>query len=286
MNKDEQAYLDLLKDILNNGDVRNDRTGVGTISKFGTTLRFSLENDIIPVLTTKKVFVRGVIEELLFFIRGETDTKKLEAKGVNIWKGNTSREFLDSRGLTSYEEGNMGPMYGNQWRNFNGHIPGQVGVDQLKNALNLIKNNPDSRRIMVTAYNPSASSYSVLDPCHMFFQFYVSNGNLSLQWMQRSVDCGAGLPFNILSYAILTHLFAKATGLKAKELIFFGGDTHIYTNHVNQLTDQINREPFDFPTFNITKNISSIEDMEALTFENFSVENYTHHPALKLPMAV
>jgi thymidylate synthase len=279
MNKDEQAYLDLLKDILNNGDVRSDRTGVGTISKFGTTLRFSLENDIIPVLTTKKVFVRGVIEELLFFIRGETDTKKLEAKGVNIWKGNTSREFLDSRGLTSYEEGNMGPMYGSQWRNFN-------GVDQLSNALDLIKNNPDSRRIMVTAYNPGVSHLCVLDPCHTFFQFYVNGGKLSCHFYMRSSDKFLGAPFNIASYAVLTRLIAEAANLKCGELIFSAGDSHIYSNHVAQVNEQLAREPYTFPTMTISKPISSIEDMESLCFEDFIFENYKSYPAIKAPMAV
>ncbi len=178
----EQDYLDLLKNILENGNIKEDRTGIGTKSIFGTRLSFSLKDNVLPLLTTKKMFTKGIIEELLFFIRGETNTKLLEEKGVNIWKGNTSREFLDKKGLHNLKEGDMGPMYGYLWRNFN-------GVDQLKNVIELIKNDPDSRRILVSAYDPSLSNKCVLDPCHMFFQFYVEdNAWLSLQWYQRSVD--------------------------------------------------------------------------------------------------
>jgi thymidylate synthase len=308
MNKYEQKYLDLLREIIDNGAEKKDRTGIGTKSIFGTQLRFSLENNTIPLLTTKRMFAKGVIEELLFFIRGDTDTKKLEAKGVNIWKGNTSREFLDKRNLHSYKEGQMGPMYGAQWRKFgereifidtpnsynteydyeetNSLYHKIEGVDQLSNALHLIKTDPDSRRILVSAYNPQASDFCVLEPCHMFFQFYVDGDNLSCQWYQRSVDAGLGLPFNIASYAILTHLMAKAAGLKAKELIFAGGDTHVYLNHVEPLKEQLKREPYEFPTLNIKKEISSIEDMERLDLLDFQITNYNHHPSIKMDMAV
>lgn len=279
MNQEEQSYLDLLKNIIDNGNTRGDRTGVGTRSIFGSTLRFSLKNNTIPLLTTKKVFIKGVIEELLFFIRGETDTKKLEANGVNIWKGNTSREFLDNRGLAHYNEGEMGPMYGNVWRSFN-------GVDQLSNALDLIKNDPNSRRIMVSAYNPANSSLCVLEPCHLFFQFYVNNGKLSCQWMQRAVDCGLGLPFNIASYATLTHLMAKAANIEADELIFVGGDTHVYENHIEPLKEQLKREPSDFPTLKINKEISSIKDMENLNYNDFIIENYNPQSTIKMKMSI
>jgi thymidylate synthase len=285
MNKEEIKYLRLLEHILQNGDERSDRTGVGTFSIFGTQLRFSLEHNRLPLLTTKQMFVKGIIEELLFFIRGETDTKKLEAKGVYIWKGNTSREFLDKKGLTSYEEGDMGPMYGYQWRNFSTNRDSD-GIDQLQNAFDLIKNDPDSRRIMVTAYNPLVSHKIVLEPCHMFFQFYVSNGELSLQWYQRSVDIFLGLPFNIASYAMLTHLMAKATGTKAKELIFVGGDTHLYSTHIEQVKIQIDRDPCPFPTLRIEKDIDSIEDMENLSFDDFIIENYKYYPPIKATMAI
>ena len=279
MNAEEQNYLNLLKTVLETGSDRKDRTGVGTIGVFGTQLRFSLENCVVPMLTTKKMFYKGVIEELLFFMRGDTNTKKLEAKGVNIWKGNTSKEFLYNRGLAFYEEGEMGPMYGYKWRNFH-------GIDQLKNALDLIKFDPHSRRIIVTAYDPSASSLCVLEPCHMFFQFYVNDGKLSCQWYQRSVDAGLGLPFNILSYAILTRLMAQAANLEAKEVIFVGGDTHIYQSHIQQVKEQLSREPFPFPTMKINKKIETVEDMEALEFKDFEFEGYQCHPAIKAEMAV
>jgi thymidylate synthase len=279
MNLEEKQYLDLLSKIINEGSEKKDRTGIGTKSIFGTQLRFSLENNKIPMLTTKKMFSRGIIEELLFFIRGNTNTKLLEEKGVNIWKGNTSREFLDKRGLNHYPEGEMGPMYGSKWRNFN-------GVDQLKNCLDLIKNDPDSRRILITAYDPSASKDCVLDPCHLLVQFYVDNGKLSCQFQMRSTDYFLGFPFNAMSYAILTHIMAKAVGLEAKELIFVGGDTHIYNNHLTQVKEQISRKPFDFPTLNINKEISNIEDMENLKFEDFKIIGYQSHPAIKAPMAV
>lgn len=275
----ERNYLLLLKNILEFGEEKSDRTGIGTISTFGSQLGFSLENNSVPLLTTKKMFLKGIIEELLFFLRGETNTKKLEEKGVNIWKENTSRKFLDMRGLKDYPEGEMGPMYGSKWRNFN-------GIDQIQNALNLIKNEPNSRRIVITAYDPSASKLSVLDPCHMFFQFYVSNGKLSCQWYQRSVDYFLGLPFNIMSYALLTHIMAKASGLEAKSLIFVGGDVHIYKNHINQVKEQLSRNCFEFPKIKINKEIKNITDIENLTFDDFELINYKCHPAIKANMAI
>lgn len=295
MNAEEKNYLAFLQNILDNGSVRSDRTGVGTVGLFGTNLRFSLRDNTIPVLTTKKVFWKGVVEELLFFIRGETDSKKLEAKGVNIWKGNTSREFLDKRGLSDYKEGQMGPMYGYQWRKFGTpvmeydgpcHRDSHEPIDQLQNAFNLIKNDPDSRRILVTAYNPQALALSVLEPCHIFLQFYVDNGGLSLQWYQRSVDSFLGLPFNIASYALLCHLMAEATGLKAKELIFSGGDTHVYSNHIEPVKVQLAREPFAFPKLKIGKNLNSLQDIEKLELSDLTLEDYQSHPAIKAEMAV
>ena len=280
MNIDEQNYISLLSKILEHGEDRPDRTGVGTKSIFGASLRFSLENYTVPIITTKKMFYRGIIEEALFFLRGETDTKKLEAKGVNIWKGNTSREFLDKRGLNHYKEGEMGPMYGYKWRNFH-------GVDQLQNAINLIKNDPYSRRIMISAYDPSASKDSVLDPCHTFFQFYVSNNNkLNCLFYMRSSDFFLGVPFNITSYAIITHIIAKMTDLNPGELIFNAGDIHIYNNHITQVKEQINRVPFDFPKIKITKNINSIQDIENLCFDDFKIEKYCFHPSINAPMSI
>lgn len=279
MNIEEQEYLNLLDKIITQGSIRKDRTGVGTRSLFGTQLRFLLKDNTLPLITTKKTFVRGTVEELLFFIRGQTNTKLLEAKGVNIWKGNTSREFLDKKGLFYYAEGNMGPMYGENWRNFE-------GTDQLKNILKLIKTDPMSRRIMVTAYNPSKSHLTVLDPCHPFFQFYIDDGKLSCMFTMRSSDFPVGFPINLSSYAILTHLFAKASGLKPGELIFSGGDTHVYLNHIDQVKEQIQREPFEFPKLNIKKEISTIEDMEKLEFSDFEIIDYKYHPAIKYEMAI
>ena len=293
MNHEENAYLDLLKNILDNGTTKQDRTGVGTIGIFGSQLKFSLENNTLPLLTTKKMFLRGIVEELLFFIRGETDTKKLEAKGVNIWKGNTSRDFLDKRGLGYLPEGDMGKGYGFQWRNFNGTRKSSEyknhprdGVDQLSKALEMIRNEPNSRKIIVSAWNPGQLDQMALEPCHCFIQFQVDNGKLNLMWFQRSVDSFLGLPFNICSYAILNMLFAKAANLEPGDLVFSGGDTHCYLNHISQIKEQITREPYNFPKIIINKSISSIEDMEDLSFEDFKLHNYQCHPSIKAEMAV
>ena len=290
-NHEEESYLILLKEIMDNGHRRESRSGA-TRSIFGSRLKFSLEGWKIPMITTRRVFVRGVIEELLFFVRGDTDTKKLEAKGINIWKGNTSREFLDSRGLTFYPEGCMGPMYGWNWRSYGANFrPDQTGaadegIDQLKNILNIIKTDPNSRRIMMTCYDPFVSDQGVLDPCHPFLQFYVADGKLSCQFLMRSVDLGLGWVFNILSYAILTHIMAKASGLLPGELIFVGGDTHIYEDHIEAIIEQMHRETYLFPTLSIRKDISTVEDMEALSFEDFEIHGYESHPTIKMKMAV
>jgi thymidylate synthase len=293
MNNEENQYLMLLTSILNNGSSKEDRTGVGTLGIFGSQLRFSLKDKTLPLLTTKKMFLRGIVEELLFFIRGDTDTKKLEEKGVNIWKGNTSRDFLDKRGLKYLPEGSLGKGYGFQWRNFGGTEKPynyksyfKDGTDQLANAFNLIKNDPTSRKIIVSAWNPQQLKDMALEPCHMMFQFQVDNGKLNLLWYQRSVDTFLGLPFNIASYAILNMLFAKAAQLEPGELIFSGGDTHIYKNHVNQALEQVQRVPYQFPKLDINIQISSIEDMEKLSFDNFIIKDYQCHPAIKAEMAV
>lgn len=296
---EEQNYLHLLKNIITHGSKRSDRTGIGTISLFGTQLKFSLENNKLPLLTTKKMFIRGIIEELLFFLRGETDTKKLEEKGINIWKGNTSREFLDKKGLQYLPEGNMGKGYGFQWRKFGeniinaGALCGEYddyctisGIDQLLQVINTLKTNPTDRRIIMSAWNPQQLSEVALEPCHILCQFYADGENLSCQWYQRSVDTFLGLPFNIASYAILTHIIAKTVGMKAKELIFVGGDTHCYLNHLSQVQEQLSRQPFDFPTLQITKECSNVFDIESLTFEDFKIEKYQCHPAIKAEMCV
>ena len=295
MNEEELKYIDLLKEIITDGSLKKDRTGVGTYSIFGSRLKFSLENNKMPMLTTKKMFTKGVIEELLFFLRGQTDSKILEAKGVNIWKGNTSREFLDKRGMEGYPEGHMGKGYGFQWRHFGGNFNldncyevafDDAGVDQVSDVLKTLKSNPDDRRIIISAWNPSQMHQIALPPCHMMVQFYVNNGTLSAQWYQRSVDAFLGLPFNILSYALLTRIMAKAAGLEAKELIFVGGDTHVYSNHIDQVKTQLLREPFEFPTMQITKEISTIEDIENLELNDFKFEGYKSHPSIKADMAI
>lgn len=298
MNGEENSYLELLGNILQNGSKRSDRTGVGTIGIFGSQLRFSLENNKVPMLTTKKIFTKGIIEELLFFLRGETDTKKLEEKGVKIWAGNTTREFLDKRGLQHLPEGDMGKGYGFQWRRFGEDITWvatdtvddakhiKYGIDQLAQVIHTLKTNPTDRRIIISAWNPQQLPEMALAPCHLLCQFYVDGDNLSCQWYQRSVDTFLGLPFNITSYAILTHIIAKTVGLKAKELIFIGGDTHIYSNHIPQVTEQISREPYPFPTIEIRKELSSVEDIENLQYNDFVIKDYQSHPAIKATMAV
>jgi len=293
MNHEEQQYLNLLQNILDNGTEKEDRTGIGTVGIFGSNLRFSLKDNTLPLLTTKKMFLRGIIEELLFFIRGDTDTKLLEQKGVNIWKGNTTREFLDKRGLSYLPEGSIGKGYGYQWRNFGGTERADLykhvlkdGVDQLKIALDMIRKDPNSRKNIISAWNPQQLKEMALEPCHMLFQFQVDGNKLNLLWFQRSVDTFLGLPFNIASYAILNMLFAKAANLESGDLIFSGGDTHIYKNHVEQVKQQLTREPFDFAKLNINSQINSIEDMEKLSFEDFSVSNYQSHSSIKAEMAV
>ena len=297
MNHEEFRYLQLLGDVLQNGSKKEDRTEDGTVSLFGTQLRFSLEENKVPMLTTKKMFVKGVVEELLFFLRGDTDTKKLEAKGVNIWKGNTSREFLDKVGLRYLPEGHMGKGYGFQWRKFGAHddvIDYESGIyqsvdqgfDQLKQVVETLKTNPNDRRMIISAWHPAQLKKAALPPCHMMVQFYVDNGKLSSQFYMRSVDTFLGLPFNLLSYAILTRILAQTTGLEAKELIFVGGDTHIYKNHIPSVMEQLIREPYPFPTMVINKNLNTVGDIEALKFEDFKFENYQCHPAIKAEMAV
>lgn len=294
MNGEELSYLQLLGEILYKGSQREDRTNVGTIGLFGTQLRFSLENSKVPMLTTKKMFVKGVIEELLFFLRGETNTKLLEAKGVNIWKGNTSRNFLDRKGLGHLPEGDMGKGYGFQWRKFGEEehrwlgmrVPVSKGVDQLARVIHDLKYNPTDRRIIMSAWNPKQLKEMALPPCHMMVQFYADAGKLSAQFYMRSVDTFLGLPFNILSYAILTHIIAHTVGMEAKELIFTGGDTHIYQNHMSQVVEQISREPYPFPTMRIKKSLYSIEDIEKLEFTDFEFIDYQCHPAIKAEMAI
>jgi len=298
---EEYQYLHLLEDIMENGIQKGDRTGVGTKSIFGTQLKFDLQKGF-PLLTTKKTFLRGIFEELMWFIRGETDSKILEEKKVNIWKGNTSVDALKKLGLP-YAEGEAGPIYGFQWRNFNGTyriakssmdatrgkkfvFTQSNGVDQLAKVVDTINNNPNDRRMLVSAWNPQQISQMALPPCHILYQFYVADGQVHCQWYQRSVDSLIGLPFNIASYALLTHIIAKITDNDVGTLTYCGGDTHIYNNHFDQVIEQISRTPYSFPTLKIEKSINSLEQAEMLQFSDIILENYECHPSIKAEMAV
>ena len=272
----ENQYLHLLKDILNNGEKRMTRNGY-TYSLFSKTLKFDV-SDNFPLLTTKKMFWKGIVEELLFFIRGDTNTKNLENKGINIWKGNTNRRFLDSLGL-DYEEGSMGPMYGYQWRNFNSD-----NIDQLQNVINDINNNPSSRRILMTDFNPSQVKQGVLYPCHsLILQFYVQGDKLSVNMYQRSADVFLGLPFNIASTSLLLYMIAKLTNKKPSIVTITLGDCHIYESHKEQCLEQLKRETFNLPKITIP-DFKTIKDIEETSFKNYELVNYNYHPSIKAKM--
>ena len=258
-----KPYLDLLKHILDKGSQKSDRTGTGTISTFGYQMRFDL-NEGFPLVTTKKVHTRSIIYELLWFLRGDTNIKYLTDNGVTIWN-----EWAD-------KDGNLGPVYSKQWRDWN-------GIDQIKNAVETIKKNPDSRRIIVNAWNVSEIDKMALPPCHCFFQFYVLDGKLSCQLYQRSADAFLGVPFNIASYALLTMMMAQVTGLKPGEFVHTFGDLHIYLNHLEQVRLQLSREPKALPTLRLDPDV---KDLFSFKFEDFQIENYDPHPAIKAPVAV
>lgn len=287
-NRGELSYLRLVGDILREGETRNDRTGTGTISMFGKSMRFCLRGDKIPVLTTKKVFWPGVVKELLWFISGSTDANKLSEQGVNIWKENGSRAFLDNMGFYDRKEGDLGPVYGFQWRHFGAEYVdcktdycGQ-GFDQMKDCVDKIKNDPDSRRIVMSAWNPPDLGNMNLAPCHMMCQFHVSGKELSCQMYQRSCDVGLGVPFNISSYALLTHMIAHCCGIKAKELIYVMGDAHIYKNHVEPLERQLERDPLPFPTIKLNDSVRDIDDFR---FGDIELRNYYSYPSIKMPFS-
>lgn len=275
MNSQEQQYLDLITLILERGTERATRNGSVTKSIFGATMRFSLKNNTLPLLTTKKVFVRGIIEELLWFLRGDTDSKLLEAKRVNIWRGHTSREYLDSIGLQHVEEGCIGKGYGFQWRH--------LKVDQIRELIRGLRENPTSRRHILCSWNVEQLNEMALPPCHVLMQFYLDDKGLSCQLYQRSADVGLGLPFNIASYSILTHIIAMSIGVDANEFVHVIGDAHIYEPHFEQLREQTDRLPFEFPKLNIdVDSLESVEDIENLQYENFQVLNYQCHEAIKM----
>lgn len=288
---EEHQYLDLCRDILARGDRRADRTGTGTLSLFGATMRFSLRGGVFPLLTTKRTFFRGVAEELLWFIRGDTNAGTLCDKGIHIWDANGSRAYLDSLGLTAREEMDLGPVYGFQWRHFGARYTdmhadyrGQ-GVDQLAAVVRALKENPTDRRIVLSAWNPAALPEMALPPCHMFCQFYVgADGAVSCQMYQRSADMGLGVPFNIASYALLTRLVAHACGRPAGELVHVLGDAHIYTNHVDAIREQLQREPRPFPTLHIDAPADT--PLDEMTYAQLRLDGYQPHAALPMKMAV
>ena len=256
-------YLDLLQKIMDEGTDRDDRTGTGTRSIFGAQLRFNLEEGF-PLVTTKKVFTRGIIHELLWFIAGDTNIKYLLDNNVHIWD-----EWAD-------ENGDLGPVYGKQWRDF--ETPDGRHIDQLSNAIDMIKNHPDSRRIIVCAWNPSDVDKMALPPCHTLYQFYVANGKLSCQLYQRSADMFLGVPFNIASYSLLTMMVAKECNLQLGDFVWSGGDTHIYKNHFEQVELQLSRTPRALPTMDITR---KAPDIFSYQFEDFVLSGYDPYPAIK-----
>ncbi|MEQ8475135.1 thymidylate synthase [Fulvivirga sp.] len=263
-----KQYLDLMQDILDNGVQKGDRTGTGTISVFGRQLRFDLSKGF-PLVTTKKLHIRSIVYELLWFLNGDTNIKYLEDNGVSIWD-----EWAD-------ENGELGPVYGHQWRSW--PTPSGGTVDQITQVLNQIKNNPNSRRHIVTAWNPSEVDKMALPPCHALFQFYVADGKLSCQLYQRSADYFLGVPFNIASYAFMVHMFAQQCDLEPGEFVWTGGDVHLYNNHIEQANTQLGREPFELPQLVIKRKPDSLFDYK---FEDFEIVNYQAHPTIKAPIAV
>lgn len=285
---DEELYLEAVQRVIDHGRRKSNRTGIDTLSTFGMQMRYNLR-DSFPLLTTKRVFWRGVAEELLWFVQGCTNGKKLSEKGVHIWDANGSREFLDNLGLNHREEGDLGPVYGFQWRHFGAEYKdmhtdysGQ-GVDQLKNAIEKIKNNPDDRRIIISAWNPCDLDKMALPPCHAFIQFYVCDGELSSQLYQRSGDIGLGVPFNIASYSLLTYMIAHVTGLEPGDFVHTLGDAHVYVNHIEPLKIQLQRKPRPFPKLLIKREVKDIDDFK---FEDFEIVGYNPHPKIAMEMAV
>eukprot|EP00747_Dinoflagellata_sp_TGD_P182980 gnl/TRDRNA2_/TRDRNA2_37574_c0_seq1.p1 gnl/TRDRNA2_/TRDRNA2_37574_c0~~gnl/TRDRNA2_/TRDRNA2_37574_c0_seq1.p1 ORF type:complete len:531 (-),score=122.29 gnl/TRDRNA2_/TRDRNA2_37574_c0_seq1:202-1719(-) len=286
----EYQYLDMIRNIIENGVTMSDRTGTGTRSLFGTTMRFNLQHSF-PLLTSKRVFWRGVMEELLWFVKGDTNAKNLSDKGVKIWDANGSREFLDNRGLSHREEMDLGPVYGFQWRHFgakytdmHADYTGQ-GVDQLAECIKTIKNNPTDRRILLSAWNPADLSAMALPPCHMFCQFYVNTekGELSCLMHQRSADMGLGVPFNIASYALLTCMMAQVCDLKPGEFVHNLGNAHVYLNHIEPLKTQLERTPRPFPILKINPDVKDIDGFKASDFE---IVGYNPLAKIAMEMAV
>lgn len=264
-------YEDLVRDILTQGTLKTDRTGTGTISLFGRQMRFDLSKSF-PLLTTKTVYFKGIAYELLWFLKGSSNVRWLQEHNVHIWD-----EWAD-------ENGDLGPVYGVQWRSWPAPTKDDPNrtIDQIANVLDLIKTHPDSRRMIVTAWNPAEVEQMALPPCHALFQFYVADGKLSCQLYQRSCDMFLGVPFNIASYSLLTLMMAQQTGLEPGEFVWTGGDCHVYDNHIDQILTQLSRDPYPYPQIEIHK-ADSIFDYQ---YEDFKIVNYQHHPAIKAPVAV
>lgn len=292
---EEYQYLNNIEDIIENGTWEEGRNGK-TKSIFGSSMRFSLKDGKIPILTTKKTAWKTCLKELLWFIRGETDNKTLKKQGVHIWDANGSRDFLNSRGLNGYPEDMLGPIYGYQWRNFNASYNcftgNQIddlthpftGVDQLQQIIDALKDPVQrmSRRLIMSAWNPKQLHQMALPPCHVMCQFNVHDGNkLSCSMYQRSCDFPIGIPINIASYSFLTHLIAKHCGLEAYEFIHFGGNSHIYEEHIETIKEQLGREPYPFPTVSIKQLRDNINDYQV---EDFEIQNYVSHEAIKMKM--
>ncbi len=263
-----RVYLDLMQHVLEHGTKKSDRTGTGTLSVFGYQMRFNLAQGF-PLLTTKKVHLRSIIYELLWFLQGDTNIKYLKDNKVTIWD-----QWAD-------ENGNLGPVYGKQWRSW-ATVDGRV-VDQISEVVEQIKKNPDSRRLIVSAWNVGELDQMALAPCHAFFQFYVADGKLSCQLYQRSADIFLGVPFNIASYALLTLMVAQVCGLQPGDFVHTFGDAHLYSNHLEQTREQLSREPRPLPTMRINPNVKNIFDFK---FEDFTLDGYDPHPAIRAPIAV
>ena len=263
-----QQYLDLMRHVRDNGLRRTDRTGTGTISVFGYQMRFDLSEGF-PVVTTKKLHLRSIIHELLWFLKGDTNIRYLKENGVSIWD-----EWAD-------ENGDLGPVYGSQWRSW--PAPNGQKIDQISNVIEQIRNTPDSRRLIVSAWNPAEVDNMALPPCHSLFQFYVSDGKLSCQLYQRSADILLGVPFNIASYALLTLMIAQVCDLEPGDFIHTFGDAHLYLNHLEQVDLQLSREPYPLPTMSLNPDIRSVFDF---TYDDITLNDYQSHPAIKAPIAV
>lgn len=263
-----KAYLDLMRHVRTQGVYKSDRTGTGTYSVFGYQMRYDLQQGF-PLVTTKKVHLRSIIHELLWFLKGDTNIAYLKENGVSIWD-----EWAD-------EQGNLGPVYGYQWRSWPNSNGG--AVDQISNLIQQIKTNPDSRRLLVSAWNPALVDEMALPPCHCLFQFYVADGRLSCQLYQRSADIFLGVPFNIASYALLTHMIAQVCDLEVGDFVHTLGDAHLYANHLGQTNLQLSRESFALPQVKLNP---AIKDLFQFTFDDISIENYQHHDAIKAPVAV